>query len=337
MKLITEADLIRLVRAEGLRSFMHGILTRLERAFGHWQSFRHYCRQVTEYPQGVMELMPCADDRYYSVKYVNGHPGNPTRGLLSVVAVGLLAEVESGYPVLLSEMTLLTAMRTAATSALAAKYLARPNSTCLAVIGTGAQSEFQVQALRCLLPLQEIRFFDPDAGAMAKFSRNLQAEPLQLRPCQSIFEALAGADVVVTATAARGRVCLFASESIEAGVHLNALGGDSPGKTELDPRLLGRCKIVVEYLPQTRIEGEIQNRPDVPVYAELWELVQGEKPGRTLDDEITLFDSVGFALEDFASLCFIHELSERHGIYHQVDLLPAPVDPKDLYGLLDVP
>ncbi len=334
MKLITEEDLIRLIRTEGLMVFMQGVLEGLENAFGRWQTFHHSPRYTISSPQGVMELMPCADDRYFCVKYVNGHPGNPARQRLSIVAVGLLAEVESGYPVLLSEMTLLTAVRTAATSALAARYLARPKSARLAVIGTGAQSEFQTQALRCVLPLEEVRFFDPDAGAMAKFARNLKAEPLHLQPCRSIPEALAGADVVVTATAARGRARLFASESIEAGVHLNALGGDSPGKTELDPKLLGRCKIVVEYLPQTRIEGEIQNRPDVPVYAELWELVQGIKPGRQTDDEITLFDSVGFALEDFAILTLVHDLSERHGIFRQVDLIPAPADPKDLYGLL---
>lgn len=337
MKLITEGDLIRLIRAEGLVPFMQGVLDELEQCFGRWQSFHHSPRHTLSYPHGVMELMPCADDRHFCVKYVNGHPGNPARQRLSIVAIGLLAEVESGYPLLLSEMTLLTAVRTAATSALATRYLARPKSSCLAVIGTGAQSEFQVQALRCVLPLEEIRFFDTDAGAMAKFSRNLQAEPLQLSPCQSIFEALEGADVVVTATAARGRTCLFGSESIGTGVHLNALGGDSAGKTELDPRLLSRCKIVVEYLPQTRIEGEIQNRPDVPVYAELWELVQGGKPGRTSDAEITLFDSVGFALEDFAILSFVHELSERYGIYHEANLIPAPSDPKDLYGLLASP
>ncbi len=334
MKLITEEDLIRLIRTEGLMAFMQGVLEGLEKAFGRWQAFHHSPRYTVSAPQGVMELMPCADDRYFCVKYVNGHPGNPAHKRLSIVAVGLLAEVESGYPLLLSEMTLLTAVRTAATSALAARYLARPKSARLAVIGTGAQAEFQVQALRCVLPLEEIRFFDTDAEAMTKFARNLKAEPLHLQSCQSILEALEGADVVVTATAARGRTCLFASEFIEEGVHLNALGGDSPGKTELDPRLLDRCKIVVEYLPQTRIEGEIQNRPDVPVYAELWELVQGIKPGRTSDAEITLFDSVGFALEDFAILTFVHDLSARYGIFHQADLIPAPAYPKDLYGLL---
>jgi len=170
MKLITEGDLIRIIHAEGLDRFLQGALKFLEEAFRRWQTFHHTPRHVIEHPQGVMELMPCADNRRYSVKYVNGHPGNPARGLLSVVAIGLLAETQNGYPLMLSEMTLLTAIRTAATSALASRYLARPESACLAIVGTGCQAEFQVQALRCVLPVRKIRFFDPDPEAMAKFS-----------------------------------------------------------------------------------------------------------------------------------------------------------------------
>ncbi len=337
MKLITESDLIRMLQAEGLERSLHGALENLEGAIKRWQSFHHTSRHVIEYPQGVLELMPCADKRFYSFKYVNGHPGNPACGLLSVVAIGLLAETETGYPVLMSEMTLLTAIRTAVTTALATRYLARPDSSCLAIIGTGSQAEFQVQALRCVLPLREIRFFDLSATAMAKFSRNLSHESLRLKSCRSVQETLAGADVIVTATAARRRVHLFPAELVHQGAHLNAMGGDSRGKTELDPKLLGRCKIVVEYLPQTRLEGEIQNRPDLPVHAELWELVQGKKPGRESDDEITLFDAVGYALEDYAILTWVHKLSERLGIYHEVDMIPTLDDPKNLYGLLRSP
>jgi ornithine cyclodeaminase len=337
MKLITTTDLIRLVHAEGLPAFMHGTIGALEGTLNRWQAFHNSPRHVIDYPHGVMELMPCADDRFYACKYVNGHPGNTAHGRLSVVAIGLLAEVESGFPVMLSEMTLLTALRTAATSALAARYLARSDSKRLAIIGTGAQSEFQILALREGLPLREIRYFDRDAGAMTKFARNLAGQGLSLTACAGIDEALDGAEIIVTNTAARRRVRLFDSNRVRPGVHINALGGDSVGKTELDPELLERCKIVVEYLPQSRAEGEIQNRPEGRIHAELWELVQGKKPGRESDGEITLFDSVGFALEDFAILTFVHELSERHGIFHDVELIPSPADPKNLYGLLGSP
>jgi ornithine cyclodeaminase len=337
MKLVTTEDLIAIVGAVGLRAFLGEAIAALEEAFGRWERFRKSPRHVIQYEHGVMELMPCADDRQYSFKFINGHPGNTASGRLSIVGLGMLANVDDGFPVLLSEMTLLTTLRTAATSALAARYLARPDGRRLAVIGTGAQSEFQVQALRQVLPLREVRYYDADPAAMAKFSRNLAGEDLELRAARGIAEAIDGADVITTATAARRRAILFGAEEVAPGVHLNALGGDSTGKTELDPDLLARCKIVVEYLPQSRDEGEIQNRPGIAVHAELWELVQGRKPGRESEREITLFDSVGFAVEDFAVLVLVRRLSERLGICHEIDVLPHPSDPKDLYGLFRSP
>ena len=337
MKLITTDDLLRIIRREGLAEFLKLAGTALEQAFGRWQEFQLSPRHAINYPHGVMELMPCADQRYYACKYVNGHPGNTARGRLSVVALGLLAEVESGFPLLISEMTLLTAVRTAATAALGARYLARPDSHRLAMVGTGAQAEFQVQALRGVLPLRELRYFDIDRDAMAKFARNLAGEELNLSAAGSIRAAIDGADVIVTATADKRRNRLLDAGMLGGGVHIHALGGDCPGKTELDPELLGHCKIVVEYLPQSIVEGEIQNRPELPIHAELWELVQDLKPGRESAAEITLFDSVGFALEDYAMLRLVDELSQRHGICHEVELIPRPADPKDLYGLLRSP
>lgn len=143
---------------------------------------------------GVIELMPVSDAALYAFKYVNGHPKNTQNGMLTVMAFGAPGDVDTGKPVLLSEITLTTAIRTAATSALAARYLARPDSRRTALIGNGSQSEF------------------------------------------------------------------------EPGMHLNAVGGDCPGKTELHRDIVERARVMVEYEPQSRIEGEIQQMPvDSPV------------------------------------------------------------------------
>lgn len=334
MKILTVDDICGLVQAIGIEVFLARLIGVLEEDFARWEQFQKSARHVTRYEQGVIELMPCADDELYAFKYVNGHPGNPARHRLSVVALGLLSEVATGYPLLFSEMTLLTAFRTAATGALAARYLARPEAATLAVIGTGAQSEFQVLALAGLFPLRDVRYFDLDREAMDKFAGNLATGPWRTVACASVGEAILGADIIVTATAARKRQSLFAAAQVAPGTHIQAIGGDSPGKTELDPALLDGAKIVVEYLPQTLVEGEVQQRAEPRVHAELWELVTGRKPGREGPGEITMFDSVGFALEDYSVLRLVHELASERGVGVELPLIPELADPKNLFGLL---
>ena len=117
-------------------------------------------------------------------------------------------------------------------------------------------------------------------------------------------------------------------------MHFHAMGGDCPGKTEFCPGVLEKCTVVVEFMAQSLEEGEVQNSSAEVVHAELWELVNSSKPGRTSDDEVTLFDSVGFAAEDFATLKLVYRLSEELGIGQSLPMIPQPDDPKDLYGLL---
>lgn len=164
------------MQAVGLDNFYTHIIAALEADFGRWDEFILSPRHATHYPHGVIELMPCADQQLYAFKYVNGHPGNPLKGKLNVVAIGLLSDAGTGYPLMISEMTLLTAFRTAATAVLAAKYLAREDAKSLAIIGTGAQSEFQVLAFTSFFRLEEVRFYDIDPQAMAKFSKNLASQ-----------------------------------------------------------------------------------------------------------------------------------------------------------------
>ncbi len=132
MKILTLDDLVGLLARIGLQEFIRMTIAAVETEMRRWDQLRKSPRHATHYPFGVIELMPCSDEQHYAFKYVNGHPGNPATGKLSVVGLGVLADVQSGYPLLFSEMTLLTAIRTAATGALAAKYLARVNCEHLA-------------------------------------------------------------------------------------------------------------------------------------------------------------------------------------------------------------
>ena len=330
-------DVARIVRTLGLRRCLGGLVSELDADFRRWSAFETCARLATHSHEGVIELMPISDGRHYSFKYVNGHPGNHLHHLPTVMAFGVLAEVKTGAPLLLSELTLTTALRTAATSVLAARALARPDSRVMAVIGNGAQSDFQCLAFHHLLGIQEVRLFDLDPQATDKLVRNLNAHTggaLKATPCTSTAEAMSGADIVTTLTADKVCATIVSADMLRPGMHLNAVGGDCPGKTELSAQVLEAARVVVEYEPQTRIEGDIQQMPaDFPV-TELWRVLRGEAPGRVNADEVTVFDSVGFALEDFTALRFMRDCADKLGILRTLSLVPAPANPKDLIGLL---
>jgi len=330
----------RLVAAMGLDLFIAGMANEIEDDYARWTQFDKSPRHAAHSVDGVIELMPTSDGVAYSFKYVNGHPKNTAAGLLTVTAFGVLADVATGYPVLLSELTLATAIRTAAMSALAARWMARPDGKTMALIGNGAQGEFQALAFHHLLGIRELRLYDTDPAASAKLERNLRGLRLpQLRivRCADVLAAVRGADIVTTVTADKRNAIILTPEMIEPGMHLNAVGGDCPGKTELHRDILLRpdVRVVVEYAPQTRIEGEIQQMaPDFPVI-EFADLVSGHAVARRSDADVTIFDSVGFALEDFSALRYLHRCHRAsEGRHARLDLLPDLDDPKDLFALL---
>ena len=326
--------MMQLVHHIGAEEMMRGIAEYIEADFRRWESFDKTPRVASHSPVGVIELMPTSDGELYGFKYVNGHPKNTREGLQTVTAFGLLASVETGYPVLLSEMTLLTALRTAATSALVARYLAPKGAHTMAMIGNGAQSEFQTLAMKAICGLKSVRLFDTDPAATAKAARNLSGQGIEVVSCTSPEEAIEGAQILTTCTADKQYATILTDNMVGSGVHINAIGGDCPGKTELAEAILHRSDIFVEYPPQTRIEGEIQQlAPDHPVI-EMWQVITGKAPGRTSDRQITLFDSVGFAIEDFSALRYVRDRLQETGLYHALDLLADPDDPRDLFGML---
>lgn len=325
--------MMKLVLHLGIERVMRDLVTEIEADFRRWPLFDKTPRVASHSDVGVIELMPTSDGETYGFKYVNGHPANMKKGLQTVTAFGLLADVATGYPVLLSEMTILTALRTAATSAMAAKWLA-PKTEVMALIGNGAQAEFQALAFREVCGIREVRLYDIDPAATAKCAKNLAGRGLTVTSCRTAEEAIQGAGIITTVTADKQYATILTDNMVGAGVHLNAVGGDCPGKTELHRDILLRSSIFVEYPAQTRVEGEIQQLdPDHPV-TELWRVIAGEIPGRTSHAEITLFDSVGFAIEDFSALRYIRGKALETGLFDNLDMIADPDDPRDLFGMI---
>lgn len=331
---VSVENMMRLVHHIGIERVLTELTDVIEADFKRWELFDKTPRVASHSCEGVIELMPTSDGEIYSFKYVNGHPKNMAEGLQTVTAFGLLADVSTGYPVLLTEMTLLTALRTAATSAMAARHLAPKGATTMAMIGNGAQAEFQALAMKAVLGISHVRLFDIDPKATEKTRRNLEGSGLHVTACETSQSAIEGAQIITTCTADKQYATILTDNMVGAGVHINAIGGDCPGKTELHRDILSRADTFVEYPPQTRIEGEIQQMPaDYPV-TELWQVVTGQTSGRRDEKQITLFDSVGFAIEDFSALRYVRDRVAGTAFYQSVDLIADPDDPRDLFGML---
>jgi ornithine cyclodeaminase len=326
--------MLQLINDIGIETMLKGLAEYIEQDFKRWPQFDKTPRVASHSEDGVIELMPTSDGQTYGFKYVNGHPKNTKEGLQTVTAFGLLADVYTGYPVLLSEMTLLTALRTAATSAMVAKHLAPKGAKTMAMIGNGAQSEFQCLAFQAVCGIETVRLYDIDARATQKAARNLAGRGLNVIACTTPEAAIEGAEIITTCTADKQYATILTDNMVGTGVHINAIGGDCPGKTELHRDILLRSSIFVEYPEQTRIEGEIQQLdPDHPV-TELWQVILGETQGRVDDRQITLFDSVGFAIEDFSALRFIRDQIRDHAHFIDLGMLADPDDPRDLFGMV---
>ena len=331
---LSAPDVIALVQRKGIESCLRGIADSIHADFLRWGAFDKSARVASHSRDGVIELMPIADEQTYAFKYVNGHPKNTRWGLPTVMAFGVLADVATGAPLLLSELTLTTALRTAAMSAVAARALARPGSRTMALIGNGAQSEFQALAFHHLLGIDTLRLFDTDPAATAKLQANLQGSGLRTVACSSTAEAVRGADIVTTVTADKTNATILTPDLLAPGMHINAVGGDCPGKTELHADVLRQAQVFVEYTPQTRIEGDIQQLPPDFAVTELWEVLAGQHGGRASDAAVTVFDSVGFALEDFSALRFLRDAAAELVMGQPIELIPQLSDPKNLFGLL---
>ncbi len=334
-KYIDLPTMAKYLKSAGPEKVIERLIPYLEDDYKRWNDFDKVPRMAHHSNIGVIELMPIGDSKTYSFKYVNGHPENPKHNFLTVMAIGLLAEVSTGFPLLLSELTLTTAVRTAATSVMAAKYLAKPNPKKMALIGNGCQSEFQSLGFHHILGVEEIYCYDVDPAATDKLMDNLKnVKGLKLIKCASTKEACKGVDIITTITADKKNAIILTPDMIEPGMHINGVGGDCPGKTELDSKILFMGDVYVEFEPQSRVEGEIQHMDKSFKVTEIWNVIKTGKPINRRSEDITIFDSVGFALEDFSILRLMYDIAKDENIGIPQELVPVLENPKNLYGML---
>ena len=269
---------------------------------------------------GDFRAMPAALPGAAGMKWVNVHPGNPLKGLPTVMAVLIYNDPATGYPLAIMDATESTAFRTAATSAIASKYLARKNSTTLGIVGAGRQASTHIMAHRLIFDFKEIRVFDISSEAVARLIKGFPESPIKERSLEETVKS----DIVCTLTPAHQPV--VKSRWIMPGTHINAVGADAQGKEELEPSILNDAMVVVDDLRQASHGGEI----NVPIskglfkkqqiYATLGEIITGIKTGRTDNKIITVFDSTGLAIEDIAVARLLYEKARNKGTGLTVNL-----------------
>ena len=272
-------------------------------------------------PKGDFRAMPAAVPNAVGVKWVNVHPDNCSRGLPTVLGIIICSDPDTAYPLAIMDATEITAYRTAATSANAAKYLARPDSQTLGLIGAGRQAELHLQSHALLFDLKRVRVFDKRSETAESFQEKFPGYPIEVTSA----EQAAQSDIVCTLTPSREPV--LRAEWIRPGTHINAVGADAPGKQELDPAILQSACVVVDDLTQAYHAGEI----NVPlkqglfkkeqVRAILGEIITGAKIGRQDESETTVFDSTGLAIEDVATAWLIYQRAREQGGHLSVQIV----------------
>ena len=263
--------------------------------------------------------------RYFALKSNGGFFQNMARfGMPNIQGIILLCDGTNGYPLAIMDSTEITIKRTGAAAAIAAKYLARKDSSIVTICGGGTQGAIQVLAMKTVLPLERVFVFDIDETRARSFAEKMSADTgLPVTAVATVGEATRQSDVIVTCTPSR-RPYLGAAD-VAPGTFIAAMGADSPDKQELDPALLRKNKVVVDLIEQCMHVGELHHaigdgmRTD-GVHAELGELVAGRKPGRTSKDEIVVFDATGTALQDVAAAAAVYEKAERSGAGQRINL-----------------
>ena len=284
-------------------------------------AFRSYARKRAVLPSKLYLTLPEGDFRAMpaflesppacGLKWVNVHPGNSRRGLPTVMALIVLNDPRTGFPLAIMDGTLITQMRTGAAGAVSASYLARKESRTLGLIGCGVQAETQLSFLLRRFPLKRVLVWGPTASNRNQFLRRMRRVAPILQPTPSIEEAVRSSDIVTTVTPSRRP--LIRADWVKPGTHLNAIGADAKGKQELDPALLKRARVVVDDREQSCHSGEL----NVPfskglisardIDATLGEVIIGKKGGRRSSKEVTVFDSTGLAIQDLAVASWIYQ------------------------------
>jgi alanine dehydrogenase len=279
--------------------------------------------------RGDLRIMPCfirgLDES--GVKNVNVHPDNPRKyGLPTVMAMIELVDPKTGFPVSVMDGTWITDMRTGAAAGVATKYLARDNSEILGLVGAGVQAETGLEAINEVMDIKEVRVSCRTCETRDLFAQRASEKyGIDVKAVDTIKEAVQGADVLLTTTPARDPV--VKSKWVSPGTHINAMGADAPGKQELDSHILQKAKIVIDCWDQASHSGEI-NIPvqeglvrQSDIQGKIGDVIIGSIPGRTSDEEITVFDSTGLAVQDIVTAWNVYEKALQKGIGQKMNFL----------------
>ena len=325
MLILTQKDVQKILPLSQIKK----VINALERAFSD------FSQGIAEMPpkmylifkefDGDLRIMPSWSKRLLmaGTKIVNVHPQNPKRGLLSVMAVIVLNDPKTGMPLALMDGTWITAMRTGAASGVATKYLGRKDAKTLGVVGAGFQAITQITAISKVKKLKEVVVYDIREEAIERLAKILAKEKIKIK--KGSLEEVCQKDILVTVTPAREPI--VKKEWIKSGTHINAIGADAPGKEELDPEILKKAKIVVDCWEQASHSGEI----NVPlakglikkedIHGEIGEIVSGKKPGREREDEITIFDSTGLAIQDLYTATLVYKEAKRRKVGKEIKII----------------
>jgi alanine dehydrogenase len=278
---------------------------------------------VSDDPKGSVHVMPAMlkGSRALGLKVVAHYSANPVKFKVPTInATILYLDYNTGRAVGLLDGTFLTAMRTAAVSGLATKYLAKKSSRTLGLIGSGVQAETHLEAMKTVRPIETVRVFSPNQSHREDFAKRMSSKfGIDVLAVKSSREAVDGSEVVVTATPAQEPIVM--GQWLEKGCHVNAVGSGRPDFREVDEEVLRRSKIVADDIDAALSETgdfitpiKIGKFNQGEIYASLSDLALGRKPGRTGEDEITLFKSVGLALEDVAAAKYVYDKAMDAGI-----------------------
>tara|TARA_B100000315_G_C14581357_1_gene590648 strand:+ start:1026 stop:2015 length:990 start_codon:yes stop_codon:yes gene_type:complete len=270
---------------------------------------------------GDFRAMPAAIDpmKACAIKWVNVHPDNRKKGLPTVMGLMILSDPTNGLPLAIMDATYATALRTGAAGGVAAKYLARGDSKVVSLVGCGAQARTQLKALLENFPIKEVKIWAHKKAYYSAFLKNIKIPKLNFISCSKIEECVKNSDIIVTTTPSRKP--LIKLKWLKKGVHINAIGADAKGKQELESLILKKSKVVVDAWEQAAHSGEINvalrkkiiSKKDI--YADIGQIVSGKIKSRTNNQEITIFDSTGLAIQDIAIAQLIYKsaLSKRIG------------------------
>nr|QNO47418.1 alanine dehydrogenase [Methanosarcinales archaeon ANME-2c ERB4] len=300
---------------------MPGALSVVEEAFREhgMEQVQMPAKSYLYFPTGDLRTMPAylKSAGIAGVKIVNVHPGNPAKGLPTVMAVVVLNSIETGAPLAMMDGTYLTDMRTGAAGGVAADRLARRDATVVGMIGAGRQAMTQLQAISIVRDIDAVKVVDVSAATCDRFKKKMAELGCDIVIAGSVQETC-DCDILVTTTPVRAPI--VADGWVREGTHINAIGADATGKEELDPQILKRSTIVIDDYAQATHSGEI----NVPlndgvitvddIYGTLGEVVAGIKPGRTSDSEITVFDSTGLAIQDVSTAHHVYRQAVERGI-----------------------